>query len=122
VASGNDNWDARRESPASAPLVCVVSATNRNDQRASFSNWGPRVDIFAPGEDVVSAVPGGRFESQSGTSMAAPHVAGLAAYLFILERTPPDQMCQRIKNLATRGVIPNPNGSPNLLAYNNVGR
>ncbi|KAG5930360.1 hypothetical protein E4U42_001875, partial [Claviceps africana] len=60
VAAGNDNKDARNVSPASEPTVCTVGATSRYDTRYTMSNWGPALDILAPGVDVVSTFPGGR--------------------------------------------------------------
>jgi subtilisin family serine protease len=65
--------------PASYPETIVVSASDSQDQLAFFSSRGPRVDFIAPGVDVYSTEPGGHFGSHSGTSMATPHVSGLAA-------------------------------------------
>lgn len=59
VAAGNDNDDAANYSPASAPTACTVGATTSTDARSSFSNYGSLVDIFAPGSNIVSTVPGG---------------------------------------------------------------
>lgn len=79
----NDN-DARPSYPASYNLdnIVAVAASDRNDQRASFSNYGKTsVDVAAPGKDIYSTVPQGKFASYSGTSMATPHVAGLAGLI-----------------------------------------
>jgi subtilisin family serine protease len=122
VAAGNEGHDARNNSPASANLVCTVGATDRDDARAHFSNFGPIVDIFAPGVDILSTWIRGGTNVISGTSMAAPHITGLAAYLIALEGVSPLRVCDRIRELATRGVIPNAAGSPNLVAYNGIGR
>jgi subtilisin len=65
--------------PASYPETIAVSASDSQDQLAFFSSRGPRVDFVAPGVDVYSTEPGGRFGTHSGTSMATPHVTGLAA-------------------------------------------
>ncbi|KAI1911198.1 Secreted subtilisin-like serine protease sub5 [Ophidiomyces ophidiicola] len=122
VAAGNDNRDARNSSPASEPLVCTVAASDIRDNKASFSNFGSVVDIYAPGDTILSLRPGGGTRTLSGTSMAAPHIAGLGAYLMALEGIPANQACDRIKALS-QGVIRNPGAqTTNKLAYNNSGK
>lgn len=124
VAAGNDGKDARNVSPASAPNAITVAAVDRNNVRASWSNYGAVVDVFAAGVDVVSTWIGSNtaVDTISGTSMACPHVAGLALYLMAMEKLPtPGDVAKRIKSLATKNVVVNRGtGSPNLLAFNGV--
>ncbi|EAS27902.3 subtilisin-like protease [Coccidioides immitis RS] len=122
VAAGNDNQDAENSSPASEPTVCTVAASNINDQKASFSNFGAVVDIYAPGEEILSLAPGGGTQTLSGTSMAAPHIAGMGAYLIALENITASAACDRIKELGLE-VINNPGaGTTNKLTYNGNGQ
>ena len=82
IAAGNSNADACNYSPASAGThsgVITVGATTSSDTKASFSNYGSCVDIWAPGVSILSTKAGGGTTTMSGTSMAAPHVGGGAA-------------------------------------------
>lgn len=83
AAAGNSSADACQFSPARAPSALTIGATDRTDARASYSNFGSCVDMYAPGTSITSAWISGATSSRtiSGTSMAAPHVAGLAARL-----------------------------------------
>ncbi|KAH6711315.1 peptidase S8/S53 domain-containing protein [Leptodontidium sp. MPI-SDFR-AT-0119] len=125
VAAGNNNANAANYSPASEPLAITVGAIDIDDNRASFSNYGSVVDIFAPGVNILSSWIGSNSATNtiSGTSMACPHVAGLAAYLIALEGlTTPASVQSRIKALGTTGKVISPgSGSPNLVAYNGNG-
>jgi subtilisin family serine protease len=121
VAAGNDGVNAANTSPASTPTAFTVGATDSTDTRGSFSNFGSVLDIFAPGVNVKSAWIGGTTTTRtiSGTSMACPHVAGLAAYLIGLEGTrTPAALGARIQSLSNKNLVKSPgSGSPNYLAY-----
>jgi cerevisin len=84
VAAGNDNRDACNYSPAGAVKAVTVGASTLGDERAYFSNHGKCVDVFAPGMNILSTFKGSEtaITTLSGTSMAAPHIAGLLAYFL----------------------------------------
>ncbi|MFD0279612.1 S8 family serine peptidase [Kitasatospora sp. NPDC127111] len=123
VAAGNDGVDASGHSPARVPGAITVGATDDADQRASFSNYGPLVDLFAPGVDIVSTENwsdyGGFGIQMSGTSMAAPHAAGAAAlHLADHPAATPAQVTSALTAAATTGAVTDPGaGSPDRLLY-----
>ncbi|KAI1199055.1 proteinase T-like protein [Nemania serpens] len=121
VAAGNSNTDASTSSPAGEPLVCTVGATTSSDARASFSNYGSVVDIWAPGQDVLSTWNNGGTNTISGTSMASPHITGLGAYLLSTEGyRAPQSLCSYIASIGTANAISGiPSGTANKLAFNN---
>lgn len=80
VAAGNKNDQACKYSPANSPDAITVAASTSTDKFASFSNHGRCVDIIAPGENILSAFPSRRLSYMSGTSMAAPHIAGILSF------------------------------------------
>ncbi|CAN5902359.1 hypothetical protein BH23ACT10_BH23ACT10_11810 [soil metagenome] len=83
-AAGNDNRDidVQPQYPAVYPEVIAVAATDADDERAGFSNFGTKVDVAAPGVSILSTIPDDTYGRKSGTSMAAPHVAGLAGLIW----------------------------------------
>jgi PKD repeat protein len=121
IAAGNGNADACTQSPASTPSAITVAATDITDARASFSNFGTCVDIFAPGVNITSDWYTSNVATNtiSGTSMATPHVAGAAAlYLELNPSASPAAVASALTTNATAGVVTNPgSGSPNLLLY-----
>lgn len=121
VAAGNSNTDACTQSPSRAANAITVGATTTSDSRASFSNFGTCLDIFAPGQGILSSW----FSSStatatlSGTSMASPHVAGAAA---LYKQFSPGASATTVRNAlvnnATTNVISGAgSGSPNRLLY-----
>ncbi|KAI1089598.1 subtilisin-like serine protease pepD [Rostrohypoxylon terebratum] len=124
VGAGNDGALASSRSPASSRTALTVGAVSANRTRASFSNYGSAVDVFAPGVDVVSLWNRDGVQSTlSGTSMAAPHVAGLALYLIAQDSNldKPAAVKKRIAQLAVPDVVLNAGyGTPNLLAFNGI--
>ena len=106
VAAGNGNTDACFSSPARAASALTIGATTSVDALASYTNYGPCVDLYAPGSSITSAQPNGGYSSFSGTSMACPHVAGAAAlYLQDNPTASPSQIETKIKDLAVKGLL-----------------
>jgi len=122
IAAGNSNANACSFSPSSTPNALTVAATTYSsgvDVRASYSNFGSCVDVFDPGSNITSAWIGSSTATNtiSGTSMATPHVAGLAAqYLQANPYASPATVAAVLKTTAASNVVSDPAGSPNLLA------
>jgi serine protease len=121
AAAGNFSSDACNSAPGRVPNAITVASTTTSDTRSSFSNFGGCVDLFAPGSDVPTATLGGpkAWTHPSGTSMAAPHVAGAAAlHLSIHPNATPAQVAAAlIANATPDRVIEAGAGSPNRLLY-----
>jgi len=118
VAAGNDNVDACTQSPSGAPSVFTVAASERTDAKASYSNWGTCVELYAPGSAIKSTYLATTM-SLSGTSMATPHVVGVAAlYKATFGDAPSVTVSNWIITNSTTGVITgNGNGTPNRLLF-----
>lgn len=132
TSAGNSDQPAGGFAPARIDETITVGMTGPTRRRTQLiegvfgSNYGPELDVFAPGQDIVSASwqsdTGSR--STTGTSMAAPLVSGLICYLRQLEGglVSPASVKARLVELGHSGVVTNPTGSPNVLVYNGSGR
>ncbi len=124
VSAGNSNADACNYSPASTGEAITVGSTTSSDSRSSFSNYGSCVDIFAPGSGITSAWVGSNTATNtiSGTSMSAPHVAGVAAlYLQNNTSATPAEVYTALFNNSTKNKVSNSNTEKNHLLYSIFG-
>jgi subtilisin family serine protease len=128
IAAGNGNFigiaqDACKTSPARVAAAITVAATDKTDKKASWSNYGTCVDIFAPGVGITSAwyTSTTATNTISGTSMATPHVVGVAAlYLQSQPSATPQQVRDALVANGTTGVVSSAGrGSPNVLLFEN---
>jgi subtilisin family serine protease len=121
VAAGNETADASTSSPARVGAAITVAASDNTDAQASFSNFGPLVDLYAPGVDITSSWGTGDTATNtiSGTSMATPHVVGAAAlYLADHPTAAPAEVATALTSAATPDKISNASaGTPNKLLY-----
>ncbi|POS79187.1 alkaline serine protease Alp1 [Diaporthe helianthi] len=131
AAAGNNDGPASAHSPARVPEIITIGMTNAARKRVLFyegifgSNYGPELDFFAPGQEIVSAdyESDTGFLTKTGTSMATPITAGLICYLRSIESGlgTPDAIKARLLELAHIDVVTDPKGSPNRLVYNGSG-
>ncbi|MEU9332466.1 S8 family serine peptidase [Streptomyces sp. NPDC048290] len=121
VAAGNESTNASTRSPARVTEAITVGATTSTDAKASYSNYGTVLDLFAPGSSITSAWNTGDTATNTinGTSMATPHVAGAAAlHLAANPAATPAQVSTALTTAATPNVVTSPGtGSPNRLLY-----
>ncbi|MFI1467561.1 S8 family peptidase [Streptomyces wuyuanensis] len=119
VAAGNSAEDACGVSPASAPNALTVGATDTEDTETDYSNYGRCLRLYAPGSDIRSARMGGGTTTMNGTSMAAPHVAGVAAlYKAAHPAAGPQEVADWLVAQSTKNAVKSiTRGSPNRLLF-----
>lgn len=121
VAAGNSNVNACNTSPAGASGAYTVASSTSSDAKSSFSNHGSCVNIYAPGSSITSTwhTSNTATNTISGTSMASPHVAGVAALIYETNRTAtPAAVAQWLTdNATTNRISGNPSGTPNRLLF-----
>jgi subtilisin family serine protease len=120
AAAGNSDADACGVSPANVPTTLAVGASDSSDRRANFSNWGNCVDLFGPGVSITAACHSSNTAtcSKSGTSMAAPFVAGVAALnLSSGSFGSADALAQHLVAEATQGIVTGAKSTNNHLVY-----
>ncbi|WP_405830753.1 S8 family serine peptidase [Streptomyces sp. NBC_00105] len=119
VAAGNSAKDACGVSPASAGKVVTVAASNQWDEETDFSNWGQCVTLYAPGQAIISAKLGGGSVALDGTSMAAPHAAGVAVlYKQAHPSAAPEEIAEFLEQETTKDVLSKLSpASPNKLLF-----
>ena len=119
VAAGNANGDACTHSPAQAPNAVTVASSTSTGARSPFSNWGACVDVFAPGSSIIAAAHSSDTgtRTMSGTSMAAPHVAGVMGAIMASTGLGGLAAVEQLRCLAQVGTVSDPKGSPNLFLH-----
>lgn len=122
VAAGDGATNVANYSPASVASACTVAASNIGDAMPTNSNYGAGIDVQAPGTNIISTWIGSpdAVATLSGSSMAAAHVTGLAAYLIALEGPRGGEaLCERIKEISNQGILTGvPSGTANRLVFN----
>lgn len=101
IATGNDDYTSDISAPACISTSVAVSSTTKADVVSGFSNVASIMDLFAPGSDITSSIPGGGFASKSGTSMATPHVAG--AWVLMKEAKPTATVTEILNSFVATG-------------------
>src|SRR5881409_1784936 len=102
IASGNDGSTSQISAPACVSSAVSVGATTKDDRVADYSNVAPFMSLFATGDEIISSYPGGNFAVASGTSMAAPHVAG--AWAILKQAAPTASVDEILAALTSTGV------------------
>jgi len=123
VAAGNETEDACTGSPSGLGAAITVGSTTNTDARSSFSDFGPCVDFFAPGSNITSAsfLTDTGTATMSGTSMAAPHVAGAAAqYLQGSPGSTPQQVRDGLFSLTTKNIVTDARSANAHLLFSNM--
>jgi aqualysin 1 len=123
VAAGNETEDACTGSPSGLAAAITVGSTTNTDARSSFSDFGPCVDFFAPGSNITSAsfLTDTGTATMSGTSMATPHVAGVAAlYLQGAPGSTPQQVRDGLFNLTTKNIVTDARSANAHLLFSNL--
>jgi cerevisin len=106
AAAGNENSDSCKTSPASVKEIFTVMASDRNDNRAWFSNWGKCADIYSPGVEITSTIPDGKTAVYSGTSMACPVLVGvLTHYINMYPELNMKELKQKVLADSTKDTI-----------------
>jgi subtilisin family serine protease len=112
AAAGNDSADASTVTPASCQGVITTGAYTQSGNRADFSNFGPVVDLAAPGQNVYTLVPPNTYGAGFGTSFAAPHVTSVVSLMISVNpNLTPSQITQILKNTATPAAFDQPIGN-----------
>jgi subtilisin family serine protease len=122
VAAGNESEDACTGSPSGVAQAMTIGATEANDAKADFSDFGSCIDWFAPGVDITSAwnLTDTMTMTISGTSMATPHTAGVAAlYLQGSPSATPAQVASALSSLSTKGIVTGAKSANNNLLFTN---
>lgn len=118
AAAGNDNV-SQIHYPAGYQTIIAVAATDDNDRRAGFSNYGDWIDVSAPGENILSTIPGNRYEYLSGTSMACPYVAGEA---ILIRSAFPNMSADEVRTIIEEGADNIDENNPNYRGRLGSGR
>jgi subtilisin family serine protease len=122
AAAGNEGQNACNATPAKIPAVITVSATNKQDVRPWWANYGSCVDLFAPGKAITSAWKSGPPRTIDGTSMASPHVAGVVAQYLQTDptATPAKVRAELDSTLTTDGIVSSAKSLRNDLLFTNL--
>jgi len=121
AAAGNENTNACRSSPASVKEIFTVMASDKDDNKARFSNWGNCADIYSPGVNIISTIPDGETATYSGTSMACPNLVGvLNHYLDQYPEMNMKKLKEKVLSDSSKNkIVGNPKGTNDYLVFLN---